>query len=77
MVPTLILVGLLLGRYPLVVAVAAVLWPAWLVGAGVDSGLDFALAAALVGALNTAAGVLVFQAIRALVRATRRRVRPS
>ena len=65
MIPTLLLVGLVFGRWwRVVIPAAAIGWAVLLMVAGVDSGLPFAAAAALLGAINVAVGVVVFQAVR-------------
>ncbi len=62
MIPTMILLGLVLGRWPrIAIAIAAVGWPVLLV---VDDGIGFdsvLLEAAVVAAVNAAVGVLVHQ----------------
>lgn len=69
MIPTMIIFGLITGRWwRLALAAAAILWPASLLvdGArGVSVGL---LTAALVGAVNAAVGVAVHQALLWVVR---------
>jgi hypothetical protein len=68
MIPTLILVGLVFGRWwRIVIPAASVWWVATLISNGLGSGLHFALGAGLLAALNTAFGVLLFQAVRAAV----------
>jgi hypothetical protein len=54
MIPSLILAGLIVGRW-WIVPVAMVAWPALLIGTGVGSGLS--LSAALVAVPNVALGV--------------------
>lgn len=67
-IPTLLLVGFVLGRWWwIVVPFAAVAWPALLIAIGIDSGLTFAIEAGFLALANTAVGVAVFQAIRGLV----------
>lgn len=69
MIPTLILVGFVFGRWWRVVIPLAILgWPAWLIAAGVDSGLGFAVAGGAIAAPNVIAGVLLYQMTRLLVR---------
>lgn len=71
MIPTMILFGLVLGRWwKSAIAAGAVVWLAILVLAGIIGGADV-LGAAL-GAANTAAGVAVYQAALWLVRSIRR-----
>jgi hypothetical protein len=68
-IPALILVGLVFGRWwRIVIPLAAVGWPAVLIGTGVDSGLAFALGAAGLAIANVVVGVLVHQALWLLVR---------
>ena len=67
MIPTLLLVGLLLGKWWRVVIPAATIgWVALLVATGTGSGPDFAVVAALYAIVNVTVGVLVFQAARLL-----------
>ena len=69
MIPTLLLVGLVLGRWwRVVIPAAAIGWAVLLMVLGVDSGFSFVAAAALLGAINVAVGVVVFQAARLLLR---------
>jgi hypothetical protein len=69
MIPTLILVGLVLGRWwRIVIPLVAVGWPALLIVTGVDSGFDFVLAAAALAIANVTVGVLVYRALWLLVR---------
>jgi hypothetical protein len=68
-IPTLILVGLVFGRWwRIVIPVAAVGWAMLLIATGVDSGFVFALGAAALAIPNVAVGVLVHQALWFLVR---------
>jgi hypothetical protein len=77
-IPTLLLVGLLLGHWwRVVIPVAAVGWAVLLITTGVDSGLGFALSAAFVGAVNVGAGVVVYQVLRLSLRALGPRKRVS
>ncbi|MGH2672533.1 MAG: hypothetical protein ACRDHC_06125 [Actinomycetota bacterium] len=78
MIPTLILVGLVFGRWwRFVIPLAAVGWPVLLIVTGEDSGLDFVLAAAALAVANVVVGVLVFQVlwrfVKGLTAATRTR----
>jgi hypothetical protein len=74
-IPTLLLVGLLLGRWwRFVIPAAALGWAVLLVATGVDSGLSFAVAATALGAINTVVGVLAYQALAFAVRSLRARV---
>ena len=81
MIPTLLLVGLVLGTWwRVVIPAAAIGWAVLLLATGVDSGLPFAAAAAMLGAINVAVGVVVFQAarlsFRSLFRGYRQTARP-
>lgn len=73
MIPTLILAGLVVGRWWFV-PVAAVAFPAVLIVGDVGSASNFALAlgGGVFGAANTAAGVAVHRMALALLRALRR-----
>lgn len=62
MIPTLIVVGLVLGRWWIIPPVA-LLWSIVLALTGVLSGTQDLVAAALIGALNVAVGVLVHKGI--------------
>lgn len=69
MIPTLICVGLVFGRWwRIVIPLATVGWPAVLIVTGVDGGLPFALGAAGLAIANVVVGVLVHQALWLLVR---------
>jgi hypothetical protein len=60
-IPTLLLVGLVLGKWWRVVILApAIGWAALLMVHGVDSGFSLAASAALLGAINVTVGVIVF-----------------
>jgi hypothetical protein len=62
-IPTLLLVGLVFGRWwRVVVPVATVGWVVWLVADGFGSGLEFAVEAGALALVNVAVGVLVYQA---------------
>jgi hypothetical protein len=68
MIPTLLIVGLVLGRWWRVVIPAATLgWAVLLVATGVGSGLGFVFSASLIAIANVTLGVLVYQAARLLV----------
>lgn len=69
MIPTVILLGLIAGRWwRATLLVAAIAWPAWLV-AGDAMELEVALlGAAAAAVLNAAAGVAVHQALLRLAR---------
>jgi hypothetical protein len=72
-VPTLLVVGLLLGRWwRVVLPVATVGWHVSLVLAGIGTGLAFWLSAAAVGLANTAVGVAVNRLVTAAVRRSSR-----
>lgn len=72
MIPTLILAGLLVGRWWML-AVAAVAWPAYLILTQRGTGLAFALTAAAIAIPNAAVGVAVHRAVRAVVRCAQAR----
>jgi len=64
MIPTMLLVGLVLGRWwRVVIPVGAAAWAVALVVTGVGSGVAFLGEAALFAAVNIAVGALVFQGI--------------
>jgi hypothetical protein len=64
MIPTLLLVGLVLGKWWRIVIPAAVVgWVAVLLATRVDSGLEFVLGAAALAFVNVTIGVLLFQAL--------------
>ena len=72
MIPTLLLVGLILGRWWRVVIPATTIgWVALLVTTGVGSGPNFAVSAAVFGFANVCVGVLMFQGLRLLLHAAR------
>jgi len=71
-IPTMILFGFVLGRWwKSAIVAGAVLWPAILVLASIIGRADV-LSAAVLGAINTAAGVAVHQATLWSVRSIRR-----
>lgn len=74
MIPTLIVPGLLLGRWWFL-AVAVVAWPAILVAGDVGSGARFVLGAAALALANAVVGVIGHHAVRAAVRTARSRGR--
>ncbi len=77
MIPTLILVGLIFGRWwRIVIPLAAVGWAVLLIVTGVDSGLVFALGAAAFAIPNVALGVLVHRVLWQLVRRVRTPAQP-
>ena len=64
MIPTLILVGLIFGRWwRIAIPLAAVGWAVLLIVTGVDSGFVFALGAAALAIPNVALGVLVHRVL--------------
>jgi hypothetical protein len=68
-IPTVLLVGLLFGRWwKITVPVAVLGWPTVLIASGVDSGFRFAVAAGVLAAANVVVGVLAYQAVRLIVR---------
>ena len=72
MIPTMILFGLLLGRWwKSALAAAALVWPAMLWIDGVVSTPSEAAGAAILALLNSAVGVGVHQLVLALVRLAR------
>ncbi|HEX6328718.1 MAG TPA: hypothetical protein VFZ72_19280 [Jiangellaceae bacterium] len=76
MIPTLILFGLVFGRWwRLSLAVAAMGWPATLVAGGVMELEVGLVGAAGLAILNTGVGVLVHHAVRRAVRSMRTRQR--
>ena len=74
MIPTLLVIGLLFGRWWRTVPIATLGWVAWLLADGVLRWNAVELAgAAVVAAVNTGVGVLVHHAVRlVLTRAWRR-----
>jgi hypothetical protein len=67
MIPTLLLVGLIFGRWwRVVVPLAVVGWVAWLVGADIGSGSGFVVGAALLAAANVTVGVMLNAGLRSL-----------
>ena len=75
MVPTMILVGVVLGRWwRTALVVGAVGWPVILVADNVDA-VEFGLVgAAVIGVVNTAVGVALHHAVLALIRRSRGQV---
>jgi hypothetical protein len=68
MIPTLLLVGLVLGKWwRFVIPAATVGWVVVLLATDIGSGTAFAASAASFGAINLTVGVLVNQAMRALL----------
>jgi len=71
-IPTLLLIGLALGRWwRVVIPLATIGWAIALIVTDTGSGLGFALGAGLLAAANLAVGVLVFQGGRSLFRLSR------
>jgi hypothetical protein len=69
-ITTLLLVGLVFGRWWKTMIPAAVIgWPLLLIATDVDSG--FAVAAGLLVAANVVVGVLMYQALRLIARGLR------
>jgi len=63
-IPTLILLGLVLGRWwRFVIPLAAVGWPILLLVTGVDRGLDFVVGASAFAFANVVVGVLLYQVV--------------
>jgi hypothetical protein len=68
-IPTLILLGLVLGRWwRFVIPLAAVGWPILLLVTGVDRGFDFVVGASAFAFANVVVGVLLYQFLWLLVR---------
>ena len=61
MIPTLIVLGLLVGRWWLV-TIATIAWPIVLIATKVGTGFHFTVESAGFAAINTAAGVAVHKA---------------
>jgi hypothetical protein len=73
MIPTLLLLGLILGPWwRVVVPAAAVGWPAFLIATNVDRGLGFAVSAGSLAVANVAIGVLLNRWLARLSRAAER-----
>jgi hypothetical protein len=73
-IPTLLLIGLVFGRWwRAVIPLATIGWVIVLVSTGTGSGLAFAVEAAALAVANLVVGVLVFQGARAGLRAVRSR----
>lgn len=71
MVPLLILVGLIVGRW-WVLPLVAVIWPAILIGRDLGTGLHFAVVGTAFAVANTAVGVLAHKGIVKLFRLVRK-----
>lgn len=68
MIPTLLLVGLVLGRWwRVAIPAATVGWVILLLATGTGSGANFAAGAAMFGVINITVGVLAYHAVRALL----------
>lgn len=75
MIPTLLLVGLVFGRWwRVTVPMATVAWVVLLLAGGYGSGLSFAAGAGAFALANLVLGVLVFQAIALLAHGLAARV---
>ncbi|MPZ66450.1 MAG: hypothetical protein GEU83_13370 [Pseudonocardiaceae bacterium] len=73
MIPTLIVLGLILGRWwRLTLVAVAVVWPLMLVAGGVMDVEPGLLGASALGVINAGAGVLVHQAALRSIRLLRR-----
>lgn len=78
MIPTMILFGLVSGRWwKSALVAAAILWPTLLWAGGVITTPGEAIAAAVLGVLNSAVGVGAHQLVLGLVRVGRRHWRRS
>jgi hypothetical protein len=74
MIPTMIVLGLLLGRWwALALVAGGIVWPVVLLGTGVIEPGTPLLGAAVLGFLNAGVGALLHQGILRLVRRRRRR----
>lgn len=68
MIPTMLLVGLVFGRWWRVAIPAGTLaWVVLLIATGVGSGIGFTLGAAALGGANVIVGALVYQAFAGLI----------
>jgi hypothetical protein len=68
MIPTLILFGLVFGRWWLAtLIVSAIGWPILLIATGVESGIGFAIGAAALAVANAGVGILIHRALWLLV----------
>jgi len=69
MIPTLILFGLVFGRWwRATLIVSAIGWPVLLIATGVDDRIGFAIGAAVLAAANAGVGVLVHRVLWFVVR---------
>jgi hypothetical protein len=65
MIPTLLIAGVVLGKWwRVVIPVATIGWAVLLTATGVGSGLAFASGAALLAVVNVTVGVVVFHGAR-------------
>jgi hypothetical protein len=77
-IPTMLLVGLVFGRWWwLTIPLGTLAWVVLLIVTGVGSGIPFALGAAAFGAANVIVGVLAYQGIAWLIRGFVRTRRPA
>jgi len=68
-IPTLILFGLVFGRWWLAtLIVSAIGWPVLLIATGVDSGIAFAIGAAALAVANAGVGILIHRTLWLLMR---------
>ena len=78
MVPTMLLVGLVFGRWwRVTIPVGTLAWVVLLIAISTGSGLPFVLGAAALGAANVFVGALVYQAIALLAHAIVQTLRPA
>jgi hypothetical protein len=78
MIPTMLLVGLVFGRWwRVTIPVGTLAWVVLLIATGTGSGLPFVLGAAAFGAANVIVGVLAYQAIAWLAHAIVHTLRPA
>ena len=78
MIPTMLLFGLVLGRWwKAAILAGAVVWPLLLLATGVEVTVLGLFAAAVLGGINTAVGAALHQALLGLVRRLRRDKRVS
>jgi hypothetical protein len=77
-VPTMLLVGLVFGRWwRVTIPVGTLAWVVLLIAISTGSGLPFVLGAAALGAANVFVGALVYQAIALLAHAIVQTLRPA
>ena len=78
MVPTMLLVGLVFGRWwRVTIPVGTLVWVVLLVATGTGSGLPFVLGGAAFGAANVIVGVLAYQVIAWLAHVIVQTLRPA